>query len=101
MAQNAEMEREMRFAYDDLMLQVRQLEKKVERLEGKSKHVCLEDSSMNTSKKKHEDQTAHSEDDMHELLQQEDTTSNDNGVDKTDGDGDSGGEEDSSTPKGK
>ncbi|KAL0144582.1 hypothetical protein V8B55DRAFT_1453987 [Mucor lusitanicus] len=90
MAQNAEMEREMRFAYDDLMLQVRQLEKKVERLEGKSKH-----------QKKHEDQTAHSEDDMHELLQQEDTTSNDNGVDKTDGDGDSGGEEDSSTPKGK
>lgn len=34
---NQEMEREMRIAYDDLMLQVRQLERKVERLEEKSK----------------------------------------------------------------
>ncbi|KAL9557390.1 hypothetical protein MBANPS3_001414 [Mucor bainieri] len=98
MAQNAEMEREMRFAYDDLMLQVRQLEKKVERLEGKSKHVCLEDLSMNNNKRKHEDQMANLNDDIHES-QQEDTN-NDNGEDKTDDDGDSG-EENSSNSKGK
>lgn len=41
MAQNPEMEREMRIAYDDLMLQVRQLEKKVERLEKKSRNACI------------------------------------------------------------
>ncbi|GAN03016.1 hypothetical protein MAM1_0032d02466 [Mucor ambiguus] len=101
MAQNAEMEREMRYAYDDLVLQVRQLEKKVERLEGKSKHTCLEDSSMNNNKKKHEDQMANLKDDIHEL-QQEDTN-NDNGVDKTEDDGgaENSGEEDSSNPKGK
>jgi hypothetical protein len=39
LAQNPEMEREMRIAYDDLMIQVRQLEKKVERLEGICKRM--------------------------------------------------------------
>ncbi|KAI8877291.1 hypothetical protein K501DRAFT_288480 [Backusella circina FSU 941] len=34
------MEREMRIAYDDLMLQVRQLERKVERLEERSRLIC-------------------------------------------------------------
>ncbi|RCH84561.1 hypothetical protein CU098_005394 [Rhizopus stolonifer] len=38
-AQNPEMEREMRIAYDDLMLQVRQVEKKIETLEAKSKEI--------------------------------------------------------------
>lgn len=41
--QNPEMEREMRIAYDDLMLQVRQLEKKLEKLEGKSKRLKKDD----------------------------------------------------------
>ncbi|KAI9348859.1 hypothetical protein BD770DRAFT_395121 [Pilaira anomala] len=36
-AQNPEMEREIRTAYDDLMIQVRHLERKVDALEGKSK----------------------------------------------------------------
>ncbi|KAK4510177.1 uncharacterized protein ATC70_006349 [Mucor velutinosus] len=101
MAHNAEMEREMRFAYDDLMLQVRQLEKKVERLEGKSKHVYLEDSSINNNKKKHEDQMANLKDDIHEL--QQENTDNDYGVDKMKGDDDTdgSGEENSSNPKGK
>ncbi|KAG1080830.1 hypothetical protein G6F42_023190 [Rhizopus arrhizus] len=100
MAQNAEMEREMRFAYDDLMLQVRQLEKKVERLEGKSKHMCLEDSSNNNNKKKHENQMANLKDDIH-VLQQE-HTENDYGAGNTD-DGDAAddsGEDGSSNPKG-
>ncbi|KAG0172772.1 hypothetical protein DFQ28_002933 [Apophysomyces sp. BC1034] len=35
-----EVDREMRTAYDDLMLQVRQLEKKVEKLESKIKDIC-------------------------------------------------------------
>ncbi|CEP10581.1 hypothetical protein [Parasitella parasitica] len=65
-APNPEREREMRIAYDDLMLQVRQLEKKVERLEGKSKNVCLDEPSINNSKK-HEDQMANLNDDLHEL----------------------------------
>jgi hypothetical protein len=34
------MEREMRIAYDDLMLQVRQLERKVEKLEERSQVIC-------------------------------------------------------------
>lgn len=38
---NPEMEKEMRIAYDDLMLQVRQLERKVERLEDKRKAMYL------------------------------------------------------------
>ncbi|KAI8371050.1 hypothetical protein BD560DRAFT_108016 [Blakeslea trispora] len=37
LAQDPEIEREMRIAYDDLMLQVRQVEKKVELLEAQSK----------------------------------------------------------------
>jgi hypothetical protein len=86
MAQNPEMEREMRIAYDDLMLQVRQLEKKVERLEGKSKHVCLEEASANITKK-HENQMVKLKDGLHEL--HEDTNSN----------GDDSGEEDSSNHK--
>lgn len=57
MAQNPEMEREMRIAYDDLMLQVRQLEKKVERLEVKSKNACiLENLKAKRRKKEDEDE---------------------------------------------
>ncbi|KAI8337838.1 hypothetical protein EDC96DRAFT_611308 [Choanephora cucurbitarum] len=37
--QNPEIEREIRIAYDDLMIQVRQVEKKVELLEAKSKKI--------------------------------------------------------------
>lgn len=86
MAQNPEMEREMRTAYDDLMLQVRQLEKKVERLERKSKNVCVEETSINITKK-HEDQMANLKDDLHEP--QKDVNDN----------GDESGEEDSSNHK--
>ncbi|KAL9549152.1 hypothetical protein PS6_006217 [Mucor atramentarius] len=94
MAQNAEMEREMRFAYDDLMLQVRQLEKKVERLEGKK------DSPNNNNKRKHDNQMANLKDDIH-VLQQE-NTENDYGVGNTDDDdaADDSGEDGSSNPKG-
>ncbi|OBZ84736.1 hypothetical protein A0J61_07215 [Choanephora cucurbitarum] len=39
LVQNPEIEREIRIAYDDLMIQVRQVEKKVELLEAKSKKI--------------------------------------------------------------
>lgn len=55
MAQNPEMEREMRIAYDDLMLQVRQLEKKVERLEVKSKNACILE-NLKAKRRKNEDE---------------------------------------------
>ncbi|CAO3649709.1 unnamed protein product [Mucor hiemalis] len=55
MAQNPEMEREMRIAYDDLMLQVRQLEKKVERLEIKSKNACILENLKAKRRKKDDD----------------------------------------------
>lgn len=54
-AQNMEIQREMRIAYDDLMLQVRQLEKKIEKLEEQSRTLAEEndgDELENKSKKR-------------------------------------------------
>lgn len=51
-AQNPEMEREMRTAYDDLWLQTRQLEKKVEVLEVKSKTASITEDTVVKKKKK-------------------------------------------------
>ncbi|KAI7902140.1 uncharacterized protein BX663DRAFT_486941 [Cokeromyces recurvatus] len=49
---NVEMNREMRIAFDDLTLQVRQLEKKLERLEDKSQNLYLEINTANQRKSK-------------------------------------------------
>ncbi|KAG2234378.1 hypothetical protein BDF21DRAFT_461606 [Thamnidium elegans] len=49
-AQNPEMEREIRTAYDDLMIQVRQVEKKVDALEGKRKNAFHVDKEKNKGK---------------------------------------------------
>ncbi|KAI9480347.1 MAG: hypothetical protein EXX96DRAFT_562247 [Benjaminiella poitrasii] len=48
-ATNFEMERELRIAYDDLTLQVRQLEKKLDRLENKGRNLYLEMSDTTTA----------------------------------------------------
>ncbi|GAA5805053.1 hypothetical protein EDC94DRAFT_613102 [Helicostylum pulchrum] len=49
-AQNPEMEREIRTAYDDLMIQVRQVEKKVDALEGKRKNAFHVDKEQKKEK---------------------------------------------------
>lgn len=61
-AQNPEMEREIRTAYDDLMIQVRQVEKKVDALEGKRKNALHVDKEQKKEKLSTQSQSDNEED---------------------------------------